>query len=96
VKNALCGELLFFTPYFELPFVLQTDASNSGLGAVLSQEVDGVNRPVLYLSRMLVEREERNSTVEQECLAIKWAFSALLGRASPSVRTTLLSADSTV
>jgi len=64
--------------------VLQTDVSNRGLGAVLSQEVDGVDRQVLYLIWKLVEREERYSTVEKECLAIKWAVGALwylLGRA---------------
>jgi len=31
VKKALCGEPLLFTPNFELPFVLQTDAPNRGL-----------------------------------------------------------------
>ena len=37
VKQALCGEPLLHTPNFSLPFVLQTDASGRGLGAVLSQ-----------------------------------------------------------
>jgi len=80
VKKALCGELLLFTPNFEVPFGFQADASNSGLGAVLSH---GVDRLVLYLSRKLVEQEE--STVEKECLTIKWAVGTLryylLGRA---------------
>ncbi|CAL8350313.1 unnamed protein product [Lota lota] len=40
-----------------------TDASNRGLGAVLSQEVEGVDRPVLYLSRKLSDREGRYYTV---------------------------------
>jgi len=52
---------------------------------VLSQEVDGVDRLVLYLSRKLVEREEMYSTVEKGCLATKWVVGALryylLGRA---------------
>jgi len=61
-------------PNFELPFVSQTDAPNRVLGAVLSQEVDGIARPVLYLRRKLVEREERYSTLEKECLSIKWAM----------------------
>ena len=85
VKKALCGKPLLFTSDFNLPFVLQTDASNRGLGAVLAQEVEGLDRPVLYLSRKLSDREERYSTVEKECLAIKWAVGALryylLGRA---------------
>ncbi|KAG7485602.1 hypothetical protein JOB18_014053 [Solea senegalensis] len=77
VKQALCGEPLLYTPNFSLPFILQTDASNSGLGAVLSQEVEGVDRPVLYISRKLAQREVSYSTVEKECLAIRWAVGAL-------------------
>ncbi|XP_037323915.1 uncharacterized protein LOC119215672 [Pungitius pungitius] len=55
VKHAVCGEPLLHTPNFSLPFILQTDASNRGLGAVLSQQVQGVDRPVLYISRKLSE-----------------------------------------
>ncbi|KAM8910385.1 uncharacterized protein AB9W97_006795 [Spinachia spinachia] len=51
-----------------------TDASNRGLGAMLSQQVQGV----LYISRKLSEREGRYSTAEKECLAhIKWAVDSL-------------------
>ena len=77
VKQALCGEPLLYTPDFSLPFILQTDASNRGLGAVLSQQVGGTDRPVLYISRKLSEREGRYSTVEKECLAIRWAVGSL-------------------
>ena len=77
VKQALCGEPLLHTPNFSLPFVVQADASGRGLGAVLSQRVRGVDRPVVYISRKLSEREARYSTVERECLAIRWAVDAL-------------------
>ncbi|XP_027134561.1 uncharacterized protein LOC113745785 [Larimichthys crocea] len=58
-------------------YSIPTDASGRGLGAVLSQQVRGVDRPVLYISRKLSEREARYSTVERECLAIRWAVGAL-------------------
>ena len=77
VKQTLCGEPLLHTPNFSLPFVLQTDALGRGLGAVLSKQVRGVDRPELYIGRKLSERETRYSTVERECLAIRWAVGAL-------------------
>ncbi|XP_067248999.1 NACHT, LRR and PYD domains-containing protein 3-like isoform X2 [Chanodichthys erythropterus] len=77
VKAALCGGPLLHSPDFSLPFLLQTDASDRGLGAVLSQEIEGEERPVLYISRKLSKREAKYSTVEKECLAIRWAVLTL-------------------
>uniref|UniRef100_A0A8C6VTB1 Gypsy retrotransposon integrase-like protein 1 n=1 Tax=Nothobranchius furzeri TaxID=105023 RepID=A0A8C6VTB1_NOTFU len=65
------------TPDFDKPFILQTDASGVGLGGVLLQEVDGERRPVAFLSRKLLDRETRYSTVEKECLAMKWTVESL-------------------
>lgn len=36
-----------------------------------TQEVEGVDPPVLYLSYKLMDREVRYSTVKKECVAIK-------------------------
>ena len=44
VKEVLCGEPLLFN--FSLPFNLQADASDRGLGAVLTQLVEGPPRAV--------------------------------------------------
>ena len=45
------------SPEFEKPFILQTDASDHGLGAVLSQRDDsGSDHPVAYYSRKLLPR----------------------------------------
>ncbi|KYO35673.1 hypothetical protein Y1Q_0017678 [Alligator mississippiensis] len=48
------------------------DASNQAVGAMLTQETDGVERPIAYASRKLQPQEQRYTTIERECLAIKW------------------------
>lgn len=84
IQNALCNEPVLYCPDFEKTFVLQTDASDTGLGAVLLQGEPDERHPVAYISRKLYPREARYSTIEKECLAVKWALDAfryyLLGR----------------
>ena len=85
LKELLCSSPILQSPDFARPFILQTDASDRGVGAVLTQRDDsGQEHPVCYYSRKLLPREQRYSTVEKELLAIKLATSAfrvyLLGR----------------
>ena len=61
-------------PDFSKPFLLETDASGKGLGAVLSQkQSDGRYHPIAYASRTMNETEQRYHSNKQECLALKWA-----------------------
>ena len=72
LKRLLCSTPVLASPDFEKPFILQTDASEYGVGAVLSQRDEaGGDHPIAYFSRKLLPREVRYSTVEKECLAIK-------------------------
>uniref|UniRef100_K7G5Z2 ribonuclease H n=1 Tax=Pelodiscus sinensis TaxID=13735 RepID=K7G5Z2_PELSI len=75
-KRLVCAPVLA-QPDFDKPFILQTDASEAGLGAVLTQEEGGDGHPVLYLSRKLFPREKGYATIEKEALALKWAIDSL-------------------
>ena len=70
LKDALSSLPVLRLPNPALPFVLRTDASNFGLGAVLLQYHDGTPHPVAYASRKMLDRERKYSTIEKEALAI--------------------------
>ena len=58
---------------FNRPFLLETDASRKGLGAVLSQkQVDGWYHPITYASCVMNETEKRYHSSKQEFLTLKW------------------------
>ena len=73
IQDILSRKPVLLLPRLDLPFVLQTDASSTGLGAVLLQEFEDSLHPVCSASRKLLDREKRYSTIERECLAIVWA-----------------------
>ena len=73
LKNHLTSYPVLRLPDMTKQFVLRTDASDVGIGAVLMQEHDGELFPVSYASRKLLSREKRYSVIERECLALVWA-----------------------
>ena len=58
--------------------ILTTDASQYGLGAVLSQVSNGVKQPIIFVSRTLSDAEKNYSIIEKETLAVHWATQWLL------------------
>ncbi|CAM4714329.1 unnamed protein product [Lepidochelys kempii] len=77
LRTALCSNPVLIAPDFNKEFILQTDASEVGLGAVLSQMVGDEEHPIPYLSRKLLLREQKYAVVERECLAVKCAMETL-------------------
>ena len=66
--------VLAFADYTK-DFLLDTDASKEGLGAVLSQkQEDGQFHPVAYDSRALTTHEKNYHSTNLEFLALKWAI----------------------
>ena len=63
-------------PDFQLPFFVHCDASNRGLGAVLYQTQEGVDRVISYGSRTLSDSEKNYHfhSGKLEFLALKWAI----------------------
>ena len=68
---------LAFADYTQ-PFILHTDASSSGLGAVLYQMQDGTKRVIAYASRSLRQGEKNYPAHKLEFLALKWAVAEKL------------------
>ncbi|KAK7097858.1 hypothetical protein V1264_004777 [Littorina saxatilis] len=72
-------DLMSRDPVLRLPdtakeFILRTDASDEGIGAMLMQEHGGKPFPVSYASKKLSGAEKNYSTMEKECLAIVWGI----------------------
>lgn len=71
IKQGLCDQpVVLHMPDIARPFEVTTDASNVGLGAVLSQD----GKVVEYASRKLSRAEKNYSTTERELLAVVWAL----------------------
>ncbi|GMF56193.1 unnamed protein product [Phytophthora fragariaefolia] len=58
-------------PNYRLPFKLTTDASKTGLGAVLSQDQDSRDRPVAFASKVNSLLVAKYNISELECLAYR-------------------------
>ena len=59
------------------PIILRPDSSIVGVGATLIQKIDGVERPIIFLSEKYTDAASRWSTIEQEAYAIFWSIMKL-------------------
>ena len=73
LKHSLSTAPVLQLPDWEKTFIVRTDASDRGIGAVLLQETEGTPLPVAYISKRFLSREANYSAIEKECLAIVWA-----------------------
>ena len=98
LKQALISAPILAYPDYSKEFILETDASLKGLGAVLSQRGDdGMVRVIAYASHSLRPGEklmQDYSSAKIELLALKWSVCEkfkdyLLGQSSRSIRITI-------
>ncbi len=85
LQTCLCNSPVLVHPNFDKEFLLHTDASDIGLGAILSQLDDnGLERPIAYASKILSARERKYCTTEKEAFAVVFGVRTfrtyLLGR----------------
>jgi hypothetical protein len=70
LKNRLVSSPILAHPDFSKKFILDTDARNEAIGAVLSQEIDGKERPIAFASRSLTKQEQRYCVTQKELPAV--------------------------
>ncbi|GFT17445.1 retrovirus-related Pol polyprotein from transposon 297 [Trichonephila clavipes] len=77
LKTRLSENPVLYSPDFTKPFIIQCDASNLGIGVVLSQVCENEEHPIMFLSKKLSLAEQKYSTTEKECAAIIFAVQKL-------------------
>ena len=70
LKTALTSAPILGYPNSEDPFILDTDASNEGMGSVLSQTQNGVERVIAYFSKAFSKQERRYCVTRRELLDV--------------------------
>lgn len=70
LKDKLTQAPILVYPCIHKRFIFDTDTSGFGIGAVLSQSYDGLERPVTYFSRSLNKHERNYCVTRRELLTV--------------------------
>jgi phospholipid-translocating ATPase len=94
IKKMLASSPVLVMPRFDAQFILMTDASEVGAGAVLLQKQEsGVEHPIAYYSKKFNKHEKNYSTIEKEGLALILALQHFEVYLNPTVEPVLVYTD---
>ena len=71
LKGEICKDSVLKKPDFNRKFILQTNASQIGMGAVLQQEFEDGRYPVMFISKRFSGAECNYAVIEKECFPFK-------------------------
>lgn len=86
LQEALCSAPVLGLPDFNLPCHIETDASGTGIGAVLQQK----DHPLAFISKSLSIRNQGLTVYEKEYLAILMAVDTWRHYLLPNFTFTLI------
>ena len=73
IKNYLSSPPVLKAPRRGVPFRLYVVAGDKAIGAVLTQETEGKEYIITYLSQRLIDAETRYTFIEKLCLSLYYA-----------------------
>lgn len=77
LRKSLLSTPILKYPDFNKEFKLIVDASDFACGGVLTQNYDGVDMPITYISRSFKKGEKNKPPIEKELLAVHFAITQL-------------------
>lgn len=77
LKDKLTRDPVLYAPDYTKEFIIQSDASDKGIGIIMAQRQGDEEHPILYLSRKFTKAEKNYSTTEKECAGIIFAVKKL-------------------
>lgn len=74
LKSVLTSSPVLANPRYDLPFIIETDASQLAVGAALLQDHPEGKRIIAYYSKKLSSTQRKYAATEKECLAVLLAI----------------------
>lgn len=74
LKQKLCEEVTLSAIDYSKPIILKTDASEIGVGGCLCNLIDGQERPIAWVSKLLKKSERNAHIYEKEAYAVIFCY----------------------